>query len=1579
MKNRLVLLALCLVGVLGVLTLGAQEDARTLEYRATINSTQPFIEYPLTIPAGGRLVADMRAVGDPPLDGILYLVDSGENIVIDNDDRNGKYDRNPYLDIANLRGGEYKLIATRHKIQDGKSEGEFVLTVTIYPNTPPPPQFDLSEAALRQAGYPIMTPNEPKAWTIFAYYGGDNNLEQGIIDDLREFEQAGGSDETLNIVVFVDRHPEYYTSTGNWFDARVFYVEADETITTDELQSQELANLGTIDSGNPQTFAQFISWGITHYPAEHYALAFGGHGEGWRGIVPDYTASSTIQIKDLERALQAVVAQHGQSFDLLVNDACHMGSVEYLTTMSAFFEYALVSPEIVYNPALDMAQLVNTLKKSPNVPIPELGEQLVNTYIERDMANSSNGMAQYTTSALFDLKTFPQVQRALDDFSLLVNADPSTYLNTLVKARNQSFAYPQSIDGASLLDLGDFLNNILKNSVDRYLVSSVTTLQKAIENSLIYANRSPRARTTAYLNIYFPPSRKTFDAFYYSRTSLNEWLRFLRNYFDTLDPQDWRQGSKFAFHSPNDPQVTIVTRYPEVANADQMTQFKVEVVGRNLTSGYRFVDGQTMLTQEDGSTTETRVRWLSEPIVNCVVDQAFQQTCGNLWQIGVGTYYYDFSQYLYTLSDETQTYPVSFFTTSDGTTEYDMSAPLLRGYVQARYRQPNNENWDSVTLLYAQRYIELSATSTETSYESAWTFEGALGQGAEGAVAPVTLPVGAQVQLFVATVGEDGTVLLVPDKVLVWGEAGLQLTYAPMPTGTYEIGVQVYGFGDRMGQDSVSLTVTNLPIDDSAYTVVDLKGNYEVTLSADWSWYAPSGSNERTIFAEDSFIGSVLVLDRFFADINSLQAYFNERRWGNVYEEDGSPDESVSFFATDDGVGFMIPGDTTVIGLFSEEYETASIYREQFISGMTYGILDESAFYGNWDEYTDFQNRYKFKFPENWWELLTPENDPEPIYYQPVNARGEWLDISPRSNDQRASILSLKVKDSAQVLDALWRAETATYENVVLESRRRYRAERHTWEVLIYTATVDGVPYRGRIYLAQQAENGYAIHLQAKESDDLLSVWQEALEPIVDSFEIVPTRAYQTDYAYGYELPYPATWTPILQEDDPDSSLQSLFLAVSQDELNYLGVLILRGTRANAESVLLRYLEEGYTLTSMPYPVRVGGLDGLAFEYRYVSESDLMGRAKAIAFYDSSRGHGLIIEAGTDSYALEEYHTNYEQYIVQGLRWFERIVSPYTVPTTPYKNRFFALELPPNMAFDNTEQGDNYSADWYLLNQCNEEICPYVGIAYFPVALNPDYETLEDFTDFDEYSQKRQITLDERTAWRFVGTFSDQSVAEIALFYLPEMQTVVEISLYAIPEAQADVVFSTLQFTYEASFNPDDLLANAPIPTSASELGAVLEHQGEWVEDTVSGLDSGSLVYNWATLPELSLIVSAFEYPAEPPDLDEFAFFENAKLGVNMDILDETAFAQSFGALDGIVFTTYYADSRGSTRLVYGLFATGDAGYYTVLLETDELFLADLLDAVASMCDSLVLEEQVMACDPDAFINPLTLEEIEMP
>ena len=118
-------------------------------------------------------------------------------------------------------------------------------------------------------------------WLVMIYQNADDEiLEQDIFTDLNEAELVGSTDR-VTIVAQLDRFDGAFDGDGDWTGARRFLVGQDDDL--DVLASEELEDLGEVDSGDWQTLSDFATWAIESFPADHYALILSDHGAGWVG------------------------------------------------------------------------------------------------------------------------------------------------------------------------------------------------------------------------------------------------------------------------------------------------------------------------------------------------------------------------------------------------------------------------------------------------------------------------------------------------------------------------------------------------------------------------------------------------------------------------------------------------------------------------------------------------------------------------------------------------------------------------------------------------------------------------------------------------------------------------------------------------------------------------------------------------------------------------------------------------------------------------------------------------------------------------------------------------------------------------------------------------------------------------------------------------------------------------------------------------------------------------------------------------------------------------------------------------
>jgi hypothetical protein len=332
------------------ITVTATEEELPFDANNVINDALPFHTYDITVTRPGTDITIALLEITDGLDTKLYLVDNRDGAIVAENDDDDRFDgvTSSYIFYPKALAGDYTIIATRYGEADGRSSGEYILEWDlIEPNLSATDEtedivFNVSQGALLDSGFPIdLEPTEPTTWTILAYYGADTDLEPAIIADLNEFEMAG-SKANIQIIVFMDRSPEYDDSNGDWSTAKLYRVgpasedsggartfENPDGQYPPQIDAQELADLGDINSGDGEIFAQFLIWGITYFPADNYVISMGSHGAGWEGIITDDTSSDIITVPEIQEAFQlALQRTERDKFAYLINDACLMSSVE---------------------------------------------------------------------------------------------------------------------------------------------------------------------------------------------------------------------------------------------------------------------------------------------------------------------------------------------------------------------------------------------------------------------------------------------------------------------------------------------------------------------------------------------------------------------------------------------------------------------------------------------------------------------------------------------------------------------------------------------------------------------------------------------------------------------------------------------------------------------------------------------------------------------------------------------------------------------------------------------------------------------------------------------------------------------------------------------------------------------------------------------------------------------------------------------------------------------------------------------------------------------------------------------------
>ncbi|MFW5748522.1 MAG: clostripain-related cysteine peptidase [Chloroflexota bacterium] len=1212
-----------------------EDAAHLLLNEGRIDDETPFHEIPFTVIGEDQtLILDLAIVsGD--LDTLLYLV-TPEGIVLDRNDDRARGDRSSLIVYPAVPPGDYVAVATRYKVTEGDTSGEYRLGVAVAPGPQPPTPPDLSAQGLAAAGFPELAPRPLAEWTVLVYYGADTNLEGAIIEDLHEFELGGGSDEDVRIVAMMDRHPEFATNSGNWVATRLFELEAASSHDSDEivLASTEMADFGQRNSADGALLAQFLAWGVQQYPAQRYAVAFASHGAGWSGVITDDTADhAIISLPELRRAFEAATSAAGvDHFDVLINDACLMSSVEYHAVVSDMFGTSYASPELVVNPALNMTLFTEAIRAAADADLNTVGQSLVNRYISQDGAALAGSLSEYITSAVIDLQAVDPLVTAVENFAALVNTDPGRYVYALGAARSNVHEYGSAApESPHLIDLGDLMTGVIRNARDEALIRAAQRVLDTLRESVAYAEGGPRVNNrVSYQNIYFPARSRDFDTRYFAESPLTEWGRMLRNYFSVLTPRSWL-AEGLNFHAPTAPQVTITNRYPpegEAASIHNIAQLNWEIVGRLISEGRFTADWR----QPDG----TYRRLSSASIVTPVLDADGLTTYVNTWQPGVEDSGFEWNVRVDTISDGQQS-----------------RYALLRGqdeqqYLAGRFRQPGSDQWSDVSVTF-EPADGINGVDARAGRVIAYEEE-------NNSAAVVDIPPGAEFQVYDIVVEENGRTSRVPDETVTftWPEGGLTANYeVPAPSGVYRLGFELIAFGGETGTAAIDFTVDNDGLDPDLRAYVDLDWGFNLRYPNAWSEFTPTafGYWETYSGEAEAIRYYPLTPDVAEFDLDTLLFQFIDTFNIDAYEGtpqaiDGKPALVFDFEEPGVLVGralLVLDPDLLIGHVFAAvDYENATPPTDHFdtmLEGLSFfdARTWQATDSGRWSvETIGYFDEGSLPAPQGWTDYSFDD--------------GLWLGYAPDETRQDsptfARIAQFTASDADTLRDRLLadvvQADATDFE---LVDTRTYAAENYGWSVARYSLTRDDTPITGRLYTTIAANGvAYAAWFEVP-TGQAEAVVVPVFEPMLDGFNIPdPYRSY-VNPDFGFSIRTPVAWYPVFQDAE---NFQFITSDVATRETLY--IFYQDEPPADAAAGAARLLDSyGFIQTGEPVAMLLNEWEGLAVNYEdptlgtqgsaFVLEPLVNGRRFILAYETTDEGMdtlSILLELGSRFRLLDD-------------------------------------------------------------------------------------------------------------------------------------------------------------------------------------------------------------------------------------------------------------------------------------------------------------------------------------------------------
>jgi hypothetical protein len=324
-----------------------------------------------------------------------------------------------------------------------------------------------------------------RSWTVMVYMAGDNgkvfNTSAGPIRLMAEMATAGykdlwkmgqvGTTDTCAVTCLFD------TQRGSYL------VEVRKG---NGMSNSIVQPIGEVNTGDPQNLSNFIIRSIRDYPADHYALIFWNHGQGWldvdvyagvraasegrrhqpifrttsrrkaggeqtRPIAFDDSSMDFLDAQDVRWALSEAADATGRRIDLIGMDACLMAMIEGARELAPFSDCFVASQEVEPMEGWPYAAILKGINARP-----EMGSETLAVLIVDEYAKSYGGKTRaagpVTQSAIATART-GQTEALAGELVDALLLDPAPLLRRMAqRAADQALVFQDR----NYRDLGSF-------------------------------------------------------------------------------------------------------------------------------------------------------------------------------------------------------------------------------------------------------------------------------------------------------------------------------------------------------------------------------------------------------------------------------------------------------------------------------------------------------------------------------------------------------------------------------------------------------------------------------------------------------------------------------------------------------------------------------------------------------------------------------------------------------------------------------------------------------------------------------------------------------------------------------------------------------------------------------------------------------------------------------------------------------------------------------------------------------------------------------------------------------------------
>lgn len=343
-------------------------------------------------------------------------------------------------------------------------------------------------------------------WTILVYINAANDLYWASDLNVNQMEEVAGNPEVRFVLQWKQSRDVFSSSSFDGVRRVLVKPDTSSTIVSEVLQSNLVDGFGDpLDMGVPQTMLDFINWGKTNFPADHYALVIWNHGNGWhraplkedldRAFSYDDQTGNAIQIWEMNSALGS------NTFDIIAWDASLMQMMEVAYEARNYANYIVGSEESPPAEGYPYDLVFGPFRDNPNETVLNLTQSFVD-----GMLNNPPYATRKITQSVIDPTQLPALVTSLSNLAQQLTNNVGTIATQVQNARTLSQAYSQN----SSRYYRDIVDLCLKLEAESGMPGSVVTaaadVRAKVAAAVVWEGHNAQSPNSHGLSIDFSPA-----------------------------------------------------------------------------------------------------------------------------------------------------------------------------------------------------------------------------------------------------------------------------------------------------------------------------------------------------------------------------------------------------------------------------------------------------------------------------------------------------------------------------------------------------------------------------------------------------------------------------------------------------------------------------------------------------------------------------------------------------------------------------------------------------------------------------------------------------------------------------------------------------------------------------------------------------------------------------------------------------------------------------------------------------------------------------------------------------------------